>query len=341
MSTPRKPVVLELNDLDTQNESPSTAPPVPEMDVAPDQSAPEGRAMQLAARFAGRRRSPLATLFWTGLLGLIGLALTTWLYSFVTGLITSSPLLGALGLALTTIFLIATFGYVLAELMALSRLRKVDQLQSKVSAALETSDTKTAKAVLGALGRLYRGRPELTWARDTLAAKAEGVMDADALIDLAESHLMAPLDAAARLEIETATRQVATATALVPLALAGVAVALASNVAMIRRIAQIYGGRAGAFGSWRLMRAVATHLLATGAVAVGDDLIGSLAGGGLVSKLSRRFGEGVVNGALTARVGLAAVEVCRPLPHRALKQPSVSALVTSALGGMFSRSKDV
>ena len=42
---------------------------------------------------------------------------------------------------------------------------------------------------------------------------------------------------------------------------------------------------------------------ATGAVAAGDDLIHTVAGGGVLAKVSRRFGEGVVNGALTARVG--------------------------------------
>lgn len=83
---------------------------------------------------------------------------------------------------------------------------------------------------------------------------------------------------------------------------------------MIRRIAEIYGAHAGFFGSWRLLRLVAAHLLATGLVAVGDDMMGSVAGGHVLARLSKRFGEGVMNGALTARVGLAAMDVCRPCP---------------------------
>ena len=47
------------------------------------------------------------------------------------------------------------------------------------------------------------------------------------------------------------------------------------------------------------------------------------------------FGEGLINGALTARVGLAALEVCRPLPFVAAKRPSVSALVSRAVTGLF------
>jgi putative membrane protein len=59
-------------------------------------------------------------------------------------------------------------------------------------------------------------------------------------------------------------------------------------------------------------------------VAVGDDLIGSVAGGGVLSKVSRRFGEGVINGMLTARIGIAALDLCRPLPFSDQSRPSVS-----------------
>ena len=51
----------------------------------------------------------------------------------------------------------------------------------------------------------------------------------------------------------------------------------------------------------------------------------------------RTFGEGLVNGALTARVGVAAMEVCRPLPFRALERPRVTRLVRRALTGLFDR----
>ena len=74
-----------------------------------------------------------------------------------------------------------------------------------------------------------------------------------------------------------------------------------------------------------------------GSVLVGDDMIGSVAGGGVLSKLSRRFGEGVVNGALTARVGLAVIELCRPLPRIATPRPTVGGVVRRALAGLFAR----
>ena len=152
------------------------------------------------------------------------------------------------------------------------------------------------------------------------------------------STIVSPARSPARAAGEPA-RQVATVTALVPLALADVATALYANLRMIRRIAAIYGGRSGTLGSLRLMRGVFTHLAATGALAVGDDMIQSVAGGGIVSRISRRFGEGVVNGALTARVGVAAMDVCRPLPFRALPRPKTTSLVSRGLAGLFSEGK--
>ena len=129
----------------------------------------------------------------------------------------------------------------------------------------------------------------------------------------------------------------ATVTALVPLALADVVAALTANLRMIRRIAEVYGGRSGFFGSWRLTRAVLSHMVATGAVAVGDDLLEPVLGGTILGKLSRRFGEGLVNGALTARVGVAAMEVCRPLPFGEGATPKVRRIVKNALSGLFSK----
>ena len=157
--------------------------------------------------------------------------------------------------------------------------------------------------------------------------------DVSAQLQIAERELMTPLDRQAEMAVSRAARDVAAATALIPLAFIDVLAALAVNLRMVREIAEIYGGRAGWLGSWRLMRAVAAHLVATGAVAVADDLLGPLVGGGVLAKLSRRFGEGALNGALTARVGVAAIEVCRPLPFVALDRPNASGIVLNALRG--------
>ncbi|MGR3321262.1 MAG: YcjF family protein [Pseudooceanicola sp.] len=327
----RGPVLIDLEGAES-GPSPSEAPPVP--DPLPHGAA-EGRAMQTVAVLAARRPSRLARWFWrlAGALLVTFLSLAAW--EAATALVASSPLLGYAVSALMAAFVAVCLAIAVKELAAYSRLNRMDRLHAEAEAVLAEGDLKRARALSGRLVALYDGRDELSWGRERLREREADLFDAEGVLALAEAELLAPLDAAALREVEAAARQVATVTAIVPLALADVAAALTSNLRMIRRIAEIYGGRSGTLGSWRLTRAVMTHLVATGAVAVGDDTIGSLLGGTMLARLSRRFGEGIVNGTLTARVGVAAMEVCRPLPFSKSRRPSVTATVRRALTGLF------
>jgi len=324
-----------LIDLDTKSDpapvSVSDAPPVPDLD------APEGRAMQMAARVAARKPSLLGRWFWGLAVAVIGAVVSVAAWDFVTGLLDRAPILGMVVTGLVAAFVLVALLVALREFAAIGRLGRIDGLRHAASTALATDDLEAAQNVSRRLVALYKGREDTAWGRERLAERQGEQFDAAAVLSLAEAELLAPLDAAASREVEAAARQVATVTALVPLALADVVTALTASLRMIRRIAEIYGGRSGFIGSWRLTRAVFTHLVATGAVAVGDDLLEPVLGGSILSKLSRRFGEGLVNGALSARVGVAAMEVCRPLPFSPDRRPSVRGIVARALGGLFSR----
>lgn len=323
------PVLFDVDQ--DEATSPETAPPVPDL------GAPDGAAMQRVARLAGGRPNRLARWFWGLLVSVIGFFVSLAAWDYVNGLIARSPILGGIAAVLLGLFVLVLLVIALRELAAFARLRRVDRIQRAAAEAHETGSLERARAVTGQIEALYRGREDTRWGREGFAARKDDVLDADGLLGLAETEILAPLDARAREEVEAAARQVAMVTAVVPLALADVFAALTSNMRMIRRIAEIYGGRSGTMETWQLTRQVLAHLVATGAVAVGDDLIGSVAGGGVMSKLSRRFGEGVINGALTARVGVAAMEVCRPLPFGAEAAPGVTSLVQRALTGLFSR----
>ena len=331
MSDPNTPVIIEL---DERAPSPAEAPPVDDMD------APTGQAMQTMATLAARRPSTLGRWFWRLLLSMIAFFVSISVWNFVTALIVQNPILGWIAITFVAVFSIVCLMIILREWAALARLARIDTLHREAEALMAGNDLAGARAFVKKLDRLYDGREDTVWGRQKLAEAASEAFDADTLLNFAEDTLLSPLDTQATREIEAAARQVATATALVPLAFADVLVALTTNLRMIRRICEIYGGRSGALGGWRLTRAVITHLVATGAVAVGDDLISSVGGGHLLSKISRRFGEGLVNGALTARVGIAAMEVCRPLPFSDGKTPRVTGVVRRALTGLFDRTSE-
>ncbi len=331
MTPPKGPVLIPLDGSDTPRPGPAEVPPVPESGTAP----PTGQAMATAAALAARPRSRLARWFWALLGAIVATVVSIAAWAFVTNLVTSVPVLGYAVGVLFVLFLAVVVMISIKELSVFSRLKRIDHLHRAAASALAAGDLTAARRVIDDLNGLYAGRADTQWGRDRLAERRGDMFDASALFDLAEQEVLAPLDIAARREVEAAARQVATVTALVPLAFADVAAALSQNLRMIRRIAEIYGGRSGTLGSWRLTRAVMSHLVATGAVAVGEDMLEPILGGGILAKLSRRFGEGLVNGALTARVGVAAMEVCRPLPFSRKARPSVRSIIRTALTGLF------
>ena len=325
-----KPVLIDLDDDPTH--SVSDAPAVPDIDAL----VPTEQAMQGAARFATRKPSRLARWFWGLVLSLLMAAISVAAWDFAASMVARSPILGWIIMGLLGALVLVLLLVAIRELAAIGRLGRIDKLRRAADDALAGQDLGAAREVADQLIAFYSGREDTRWGRDRLAERIGDQLDAAVLLDLVEVELLAPLDAAASREVEAAARQVATVTALVPLALADVATALASSLRMIRHVGEIYGGRSGFFGSWRLTRAVFTHLLATGALAVGDDLLEPVLGGSILGKLSRRFGEGLVNGALSARVGVAAMEVCRPLPFSAQTRPSIRGIVKRALTGLFS-----
>ena len=327
------PVLIDVDEAaDVAN-----APPVP--DDAPTLTEARGQAMVMAARVAARPSSRLARWFWGLAAAALGAVISLAAWDFALSLLNRMPVIGWAVTAIFVALLVVALLIALRELVAISRLGRIDSLRRAADSALADADLAAAREVARRLVAFYGHRADTSWGRDRLAERMEDQFDASAVLHLAEAELLDPLDRAAIREVEAAARQVATVTALVPLALADVVTALTASLRMIRRIAEIYGGRSGLIGSWRLTRAVFTHLVATGAVAVGDDFLEPILGGSLLTKLSRRFGEGLVNGALSARVGVAAIEVCRPLPFGPGRRPSVRGIVRRALTGLFGKSE--
>jgi len=271
-----------------------------------------------------RSRLSLARLAWTGLGGLVSLALGLWATNLIEGLFAKAPWLGDIGLVFGVVFLVGLIGVATREIVAVARQTRIAEMHVAFAEARAADDRVAARRLVGELVALYRSRPETARGRAQVEDAARAIVDGRDLIDVTERALMRPIDEKAQGEIAAAAKRVSLVTAISPRAILDVVFVAAQIVRLVRRIAEIYGGRPGLLGLVKLARSIGVHIAITGGMAVGDSLLQQLVGHGIASRISARMGEGVLNGLLTARVGLSALAVCRPMPFSVDKAPGVS-----------------
>jgi putative membrane protein len=269
--------------------------------------------------------------FWTALGGLTLLALGLGVTRLIEDLFARSESLGFLGLAFAFVAALAFAVVVAREAFGLIRLATIEKLHLRAAAVLASDDRGESRAIVQDLLRLAHQNPHLARARATLQGHADDIIDGADMIRLAERELMTPLDQEARRLVSMAAQRVSIVTAVSPRALIDVLFVFAASLRLIRQLARLYGGRPGALGMIKLMRHVIAHVAITGGMAASDSLIQQVLGHGIAAKLSQRLGEGVLNGLLTARLGLAAIDVTRPLPFTALPRPALGDLAKDLL----------
>ena len=222
------------------------------------------------------------------------------------------------------VFLVGLIGLTAREILAVARQTRIAEMHVAFAKARAADDRAAARRLVGQLVALYRNRPETARARAQVEEATRAIIDGRDLIDVTERALLRPLDDKAQGEIAAAAKRVSVVTAISPRAILDVVFVVAQIVRLVRRIAEIYGGRPGLLGLIKLARSIGAHIAITGGMAVGDSLLQQVVGHGIASRISARMGEGVLNGMLTTRVGLSALAVCRPMPFSVAKAPGVS-----------------
>jgi putative membrane protein len=278
-----------------------------------------------------RRGFRWGTLFWAATGGLVLLGLGLGVTRLIEDLFARSEGLGFVGLGFAGAAALAFAVVVAREALGLARLATIEKLHLRASAVLASDDRAESRAIVQDLLKLAHQNPHLARARAALQNHAGDIIDGADMIRLAERELMTPLDQEARRLVSSAAQRVSIVTAVSPRALIDVLFVFAASLRLIRQLARLYGGRPGALGMIALMRHVIAHVAITGGMAASDSLVQQVLGHGLAAKLSQRLGEGVLNGLLTARLGLAAIDVTRPLPFTALPRPVLTDLAKDLL----------
>jgi putative membrane protein len=322
MKKPRKPASFRIEDVEIVD-----APP-PSMVVAdPPQLPAAVRVLPTLERGWN----------WGSILigaigGLVGLASAMWLHDLVLSMLARQDWIGWVAIGLLGIAVLALLMIALKEAAGLIRLRRLGEIRIEADSAAAEGDKALALDVVSRLKRLYGARKDAAWGLKRLEEHEGEIMDAAELLRLSERTLIAPLDPVARSIVAASAKRVSVVTAVSPGAVIDMLFVGTENLRMLRRLSTLYGARPGTLSLLKLARMVLTHIVLTGGVALGDDVIQQLVGHGLTAKLSARLGEGLFNGALTTRIGLATIDVCRPLPYIEAKRPRFRELVAEVAG---------
>jgi putative membrane protein len=324
--TPRKPAIFSVNDPRLVVAAPEEVqrPGVEVIADGPIENLP-------AVAVAPRRRIPWGALFWSALCGLVLLGLGMAVAKLVEDLAARAPWLGAVGLVLAVIAGLALLVVMLREIIGLVRLATVESLRHRALAVIESDDRDHGRALLADMLSLTRRIPRLARARARLNDHRADIIDGRDLVRLTERELMAPLDIEARRLVASASKRVSVVTAISPRAAVDMVFVLINALGLIRRLAVLYGGRPGVLGVLRLLRQVVSHLAVTGGVGIADSVVQQVIGHGVAARLSARLGEGMINGLLTARLGLLTIDLVRPMPFHELPRPALNDLAGSLL----------
>jgi putative membrane protein len=300
-----------------------------DLEVVPPASPPAPVVLEPAG---GSRRPWLRLLFGAGaalLIALLGLEA----YDLLSALFERSPLLGAGFALLLALVASGAIGALARELAALHRLARAEELRLVGERLIASEVHGQTDAYLARLEQLYHGRTELAEPIARFRLQTSDALNDGEQLRLFSKTVLAPLDRRARRLVTLGARDIGALTALSPLGILDGLIVLWRTLSMLRAIARLYGARPGAAASIRLLRRTLTHVLAAGVGDLLGDAAVEAAGASVLSVLSTRAGQGAVHGLLAARLGLAALQICRPLPFVEGELPSMKQLRGELFGG--------
>jgi putative membrane protein len=257
--------------------------------------------------------------------------LSLWAGLTVTALIEDffarSAVLGWLAFGVAGLAGFAALAIIFREIWGLMRLRRIEHIQEISARAINLDDQSASIETISALESIYGNRHDTAWGMKSFRDHQNDIMDPRDRIKLMDRLVIRPLDEESHRIIARRARRVTLLTTVTPAAALDIVFVAAQNLRMLRELAELYGGRPSTLSTLKLARMVVAHLAVTGGLALSDNLIQHLVGKGLLGRLSARFGEGAVNGILTSRIGLAARDVCRPVPQAESTKETLGSLL--------------
>ena len=134
------------------------------------------------------------------------------------------------------------------------------------------------------------------------------------IMQLYSRNVLSKVDQKALKEIAKFSSESVVLIALSPIAIVDMLLMFWRNLRMVNKIAALYGLKLSYWSRIKLIKQVIINMAYAGASELVADLGADLLGAELLGKLSARMAQGLGAGMLTARLGLKAMHLCRPIP---------------------------
>jgi putative membrane protein len=134
------------------------------------------------------------------------------------------------------------------------------------------------------------------------------------IMQLYARNVLSQVDQKALKEIAKFSSESVVLVALSPIAIIDMLLMLWRNLRLVNKIAVLYGLKLSYWSRVKLIKQVIINMAYAGASELVADFGADLLGAELLGKLSARMAQGLGAGMLTARLGLKAMHLCRPIP---------------------------
>jgi len=349
-ATLRMPLYFDLEKVETIAEEEASIT----LDYTPPVILPEDAELETNHRLAANEPEPMAQdeiasqapprasspLLW--LLGSLGILLLFMLvldaYHFVAQQYASSFFLGTLFFGLTVTITAAVLTLSWRAYKNIRALRTVSVLQEEGRQLMETDGYGGAMPYINKVMQFYEHRPDIKARLEGFYVTVNDSHHDREVCTLFSSQVMKDIDQQAYRVVTQRSQETAVMVMISQIAILDAILTLWRNVRMIRDVATLYGARPGFFGSMSLIGSVLQNLIYAGASEVVADGVAEMMGSSMLSIMSAQAAQGLGSGVLTARLGLHAIRVCRPLPFTDENKPRLKDIrreIISSLKGIF------
>ncbi|TCK08168.1 TIGR01620 family protein [Marinobacterium mangrovicola] len=306
-------VWLDLDKLQAAEQAPKESARVQEVPLDQVVDIADNEGAELIESPAPRRRRGWKKLFGFSLGAVLVTGVGAELYRLLNWGFSIHPGVGIGFSALLALLAVSGGVQIWRSLKGLRQLRDTERLHDRARELLEHSGQGRSATLLAGLERRYQDQAGHSSVIDAIRELDSAYSDRE-VVQFLSRHALESQDVAARRCVQRYSVESGVMVALSPWATFDMLLVGWRNLRMLREIAGIYGIAPGAAAQWKLLKSVLHGLAFAGASEMAIDAGSAALGSSLTSTLSARAGQGLGAGLFTARTGLQAQKLCRPLP---------------------------